>query len=309
MKMTIKLIFGGAMLITTALSIPQYAAGLDGVCVDAPGIPCSGGSPGGGYNIDPEYRRWIREQRRLEEEERARKREARRLYRKPYRGIEKLQKKYEKDIEKTLHRLSEEQAVVKEVTREILPGDMASVFVPDIGLGDLLLARPVNPTVSETQVATEQLQKVAATLFFMKHHVSSAEDRHFMAAQAAAIMNGLRSYIHVSVNPASPAGGLSPEQVTANIRKIDEGRQAIVKSEARRGRLLEKAKDEIKEYAALQEKLNKTGSQRKKEKLRRKMNDRAAKLDGYEKEYFILVAKEKETGEEIGRAARELQPD
>lgn len=298
-------------LILVLLLSPGKADALEGVCHDAPGIPCNGGSPGrsSGYSIDPEYRAMIAEQRRLEAEERARKAEARRTYRTPYRGFEKLQESYKMEMRRGLNRLPAEAAVVKEVTTEVLPGSRAAIFVPDGSLGDVQLAHPVHPTASETDVAAEQLQKTAAVLSFMQNGGRSAEDQHFLAAQSALLMTGSRSYVHVEAGSVSSLDESPARQASLALTVIAQEQNAYVDATERQDRVLETAKREIKSLVALREELKAADSPAQRADLLQQQQQHEARMDALERAYFELEACKQHSGELIGQRARQLKEE
>lgn len=298
------------------------AAGIVGRCFEAPGMPCadiSSGSSGsnGGWSrpyVDPA----IKEARRLE---RNRQRKLRKKNRTAYKGISSRVKDTKKILSQILYRVGGETSpIVKSVTFEEVPGEWGNIFVPDSILGNIKLARPVNPTVLETKVAAEQLAKVGALYAFMKNNASSAEDTAFLANQAASILVGGRSYVHITLSVSWRAPVRNDAfALEANVfekRAPDVGRMLgeisnaqlrIRQSEKVRARILNQAKKDIRKLATLNALLRADKS----EKTRNKMASRALKLsssiDSYENEYFKLKQKEREDAEAIDRAARQLK--
>jgi hypothetical protein len=309
-----KLLFVPLTIILTVMMMPLNAIALNGVCVNAPGIPCSGGSSGSsgggggpGYWVDPNYRAMIAEQRRLEAEERARKAEAKRKYNTPYRGFEKLRTKTRRNIKETLNRLDSSRTEVKAATLNTVEGK-AAIFVPDSILGNIMLSYPVNPVASETRIASEQLRKVSAVISLMNGAGRSTEDKHFIASQAAAIMTGSRSYMHVTVGAAGNAADkTSAEQATEHLQAIEKGQRAIVVSETRREHVLQQAKAEIRELAIMEQEMENAESPVERKILLENIQKSEARMNSFEKQYFNLDAQEKKTRVEIQKSARELR--
>jgi hypothetical protein len=299
-------------VICVSLILPTQTGAMTGVCVDAPGIPCSGGSSGGGggssgYYVDPNYRAMQAERRRQEAEERARKAEAKRKYNTPYRGFEKFQGETKRNIKKTLNRLDKSKTHVSVSPKMSIENNGGMILVPDAGLGNIILAHPVNPTDSETRIASEQLLKAAAALEMMNVAGSSSEDWHFISSQAAAIMTGSRSYMHVNVRASAMDGKERADKVSSLLQGVQKSQHAIASSEKQREEVLEQAKIEIKELAIMGQELKNISSPVERKKLRNKMKQIESRLDTYEKEYFKLDAGEKEIQADISRATAEIR--
>jgi hypothetical protein len=298
-------------VISVALILPIQTGAMTGVCVDAPGIPCNGGSSGGsgggssGYYVDPNYRAMQAERRRQEAEERARKAEAKRKYNTPYRGFEKLQGETRRDIKKTLNRLDKSEVRDRVSPKVSMENGSGTILVPDAGLGDIILSHPVNPTASETGIASEQLLKAAAVLELMNVPGRSSEEWHFISSQAAAVMTGARSYMHVIISTRNKNGSKKEQdrkradKASGMLKDIQKAQNIIAASEAKRDELLEQAKKEIKELAAMGQKIKSASSTDERKLLREKMKQREARLDELENEYFALDAREKEKQKEI----------
>ncbi|MBL4869906.1 MAG: hypothetical protein JKX72_03005 [Robiginitomaculum sp.] len=74
------------------------------------------------------------------------------------------------------------------VTYEKISGFGGEIFVPGGDFGNIALLRPINPTLHETKIASEQLEKAGAILEFIQSSQRSREDIALLADQAAQIM-------------------------------------------------------------------------------------------------------------------------
>lgn len=299
----------------------QYDLG-PGECVQRSGT-CGGPSSSGGYSysrtyVDPA----VLEARRQAKEAKRRKREEDRTIRKrnrtPYKGVTKRQREARSSIEEELFRIADMEAP-NMVSLTYEEGLGSGIFVPDRDLGNIALLRPVNPTLSETKVAPENLAKAGAVLNFMRTGQRSAEEIAFIADQAAQIMIGGRSYIHVVVEPIqikfkddpfyekrSVFDRKAPE-VTALTNFLNATQVSIRKSEEERAEILTKAKKDIRELAGLQVQILETKSEQKKKKLQKRSRELANNLDTFENQYFTKVAEEKKLEQKVAVTAARLK--
>lgn len=288
----LKISVAGLVLVLFAAGLPTTLSAMTGVCVDAPGIPCNGSySGGGGYNVDPGYRAMIREQKRLEREERERKQEARRRYRTPYRGFEKLQKRVRLEIREDLKRLGQSTTTVSYSNARV-SADQATIFVPDHELSSILMVRPINPVAQETKISSKQLRKVRAVLSEINANNLSFEEGHFLATQAAAIMTGGQSYVHVTLGETTakePMGTV--ERINNDLTALTAERIAIAQIDKEMDSVLAQTKDEIQTYVALRQKLREA-SKAEKAELSRQLQQSEAKMNAYEESYFNLHSKQ-----------------
>lgn len=265
-----------------------------GVCVKAPGYPCgspsSSGGGGGGWWSRPYIETAEEEAARLEREK---NRKINRQNRKKFKGITSRMKMAKKNLANGLFRLNENAStIVKSVTYEQVPGDWGTLFIPGDELGNIIMARPVNPTPVETQISREQLAKVGALYNFIKHNASSSEDMAFLANQAASIMVGARSYVHITFTDNwEGAGNQNIFQEKANqtgewLDSILEARTRIRKSEGERAELLNEAKKDIKKLAKIKERLKSEKSDKRREKLEAQAFELDRSLSDMEDRYF-----------------------
>lgn len=294
-------------LFTTSPARSQYDVG-PGQCVDAPGIPCADQDPS--YRrtyIDPGQREAERRAREAEREEQRRITEVRRRNRTPYKGVKNHQSELRKSIGINFPELTAKgSAQLKAVTYERVPGYSGEIFVPDAALGDIVLARPVNPTLTETRVSAEQLVKAGAVMNFLNTSRGSTEDAAFLADQAMQIMVGGRSYVHVEVNFGSDGadGTLTngnsgvgafeerAREVADLLNEINAIQRRIRQSEVERGAVLKKAQGAIFELAGLREKVAATPAGRGKEKMEARSAALSLELDALELAYFMKVGEE-----------------
>ena len=317
------ILIGSSVLLGFLLFSPDDSyAELVGQCVEAPGMPCadisSGTSGSGGGGSRPYVDPAIKEAQRLERE---RQRKLRKRNRTPYKGVRKRVKDEKEKLPLILYRVGGETSpIVKSVTYEEVPGEWGSIFVPDLTLGNIKLARPVNPVLRETKVAAEQLAKVGALHDFMKNNVSSAEDIAFLANQAASIMVGGRSYVHITLSadwrvPEKDDTASTKENafekrasnVSRMLGEISNAQLRIRKSEKERTHILNQAKKDIKQLATLNELLKSEKSEKKRNTMATRVVELSSNIDRYEENYFNLVQKELGDAEAIDGVAGQLK--
>ena len=317
------ILIGSWMLLGFLLFSPDDSyAELIGRCVEAPGMPCaditSGTSGSGGGGIRPYVDPAIKEAQRLERE---RQRKLRKRNRTPYKGVRNRIKDEKEKLSKILYRVGEETSpIVKSVTYEQVPGEWGTIFVPDLTLDSIKLARPVNPVLRETKVAAEQLAKVGALHDFMKNNVSSDEDTAFLANQAASIMVGGRSYVHITLSadwrvPAKDDTASTKanafEKRASNVSRllgeISNAQLRIRQSEKERTHILNQAKKDIKQLGTLKELFKSEKSEKKKNKMASRALELSSSIDRHEKNYFNLAQKELDDSEAIDGAANQLR--
>lgn len=316
-------LIGSLVLISSLLFSPDYGvAELAGRCVETPGMPCadisSGRSGSGKEWTRPDVDPAIEKAQRLE---RTRQKKLRKRNRTPYKGIRSRVKDTKEILSQILYRVGGETSpIVKSVTYEEVPGEWGNIFVPDPTLGNIKLARPVNPTIRETKAAAEQLAKVWALYAFMKNNVSSAEDTAFLANQAASILVGGRSYVHITLSGSWRAPVWNDtfsleanvfEKGATNVDRLlgemSNAQQRIRQSEKVRTQILNKAKKDIKQLATLNERIKSEKSEKKKNKMAKRASELSSNIDNYENEYFKLWEKEDEDAKAIDRAAKQLK--
>lgn len=296
-----------------------------GVCVEAPGMPCVIPPSPGGYSysrtyVDPAVLEARRQAKEAKRRERQRTREVKKKNRTPYKGVTNRQRNARNSIGKTLFRIDGNGgAKVDSVTYEKVPGYGGEIFVPDGDLGNIALLRPVNPTLSETKVASENLAKAGAVLNSMQIGQMSAEEIAFRARESALIMIGGRSYIHVVVQPIQikfkddppyekrSVFDRSAPVVTALTNSLNATQVSIRKSEEERAEILKKAKKDISELAGLQVQISETKSEQKKKKLQKRSRELANNMDTFEEQYFTKVEEEKKLEQKVSVTAARLK--
>lgn len=304
------------------LSGDKAHAQIKGVCVNAPGMPCN--SRPSSYRprtvVDPAILEARRQKKEADRLEKKRIRLVRKKNRTPYKGITNRQRTMRISISETLLRVDgKADAKVDSVTYEKVPGYGGEIFVPDGDLGNIALARPVNPTLSETKVAPENLAKVGAVLKFLQSRQRSPEDMAFLADQAAQIMIGGRSYVHVIVQTTQikfkddpsyekrSAFDRAAPDVTALTNSLNATQVSIRKSEEERAKVLKLAKKDISELAGLQVQISGAKSKQKKERLQKRSRELANNLDTFEKQYFTKVEEEKKLEQKAAATATQLR--
>jgi hypothetical protein len=303
----------GLTVFPLAPAVAQYDVG-PGVCVAlcGDGGDSSSATPLRTY-VDPAIEQARREAAEALRRERKRRREVRRRSKLPYKGVNKRRKSLRARLRQSLWKLDRNSASVDSLTYERIPGIGGEIFVPGGDLGNVVLARPVNPTFSETKIASEQLAKAAAVVHFATSNGGAAEDRAFLAQQAAQIIVGGRSYVHVTVAGGQPPpvesgnGGETTRDVGSLLDGMMRAQAAIRRSETERAGIVNEARDGIKKLAVLQRDIEKANPGKKQTRLREQARELAGKLERLETEYMDHLEAEQQREAAITGAARKLQ--
>jgi hypothetical protein len=286
-----------------------------GGCVALCGDGPSGGNtytPQRTY-VDPAIERARREAQETIQREQARRREIQRKAKVPYQGVNIRRESIRAKLDGSLWKLGDNSASVDSVTYEEVPGVGGEIFVPGSDLGNIALARPVNPTLRETQIAAEQLAKAGAVLHFAASGGGSSEDQAFLSSQAAQVMVGGRSYVHVTVDTSQPprvqSGNIAGNtaDIGSLLDDIMKAQADIRRSEIKRSQIMQDAKKDIAELAALQQDIQAAIPGDKRESLRAKARKLAERMEQHEADYMSRLSDEKEKETEISGKAKKLQ--